>query len=1185
MRAMGPGGAGRGGRRSGGGGGGGAAAGSSGAEDAGSAVAPAQTSDTDSESDEGSSAEGGGSHIAGDSALGLLLGADWGPRSRERRGGREKGSWAHVSSTEWPQRLEIGDMVRLSEGAKAGIVVGQVTRRMHGASPEVEVDFEGEGRRSVPTAALRFELLDNQAQYSRPKRGKPHPDVRVTPAEPVQSPVEVMLECVGYDTDEESVDFSDDSDSAGGAAFDIRRFEDTAAEDEDELESAPELFAQLIDLRAEGAGDAWVHLDLEFDNNEPGGHIIQLSCVIVDPMTGGLEQDLPGGPEFDMMVKPPSDAEWSRHTVLCHGYEAADFEEGGRFADALPLRDVWPKFEKWVNDSMEALGKTGVCCAWNGLACEMTWAQRVISRGYKWPTRCPLFYDPLPQVRQVSHPLNHAKYGGPDEGTALSVVYRLVVWLPHCQDVHFIDGAHNSLQDARAQSRIVHTREFHPRRVGEDGKVYHVDEATRIDDLTIRALRGSHMQYVEDLLYNKEIANERKVEQELNRPVPEPWTEELRQSVFPAVANYDASLSGPTSAGQPTTWPEEIELELPGSLCRQCAQWSNAYAEQDVVQRKGAKTLRQANDGDDPGKVRQRGSKKKVKGLTQGSVRVYHGLEFAAAAMGTTVPRLYSHEFGSGRAPWVTNAMTERAYKMHREYLCYNDIVSKDAKNRLKGQPAQKDPLYNVRPLLDVFQSEFPKLWTAGGRLVIDESMVRYGGKRIKFIQYMPNKPIKHGIKIFALCDADTGYLIAFRVFTEKRDSDTSKPTAVVLDLLANLGYEAQPGRILYADNWYTRVELAGKLAEQFQMGLVGTVRTGTKKSLTGETGPYSKPKGAAAKKQTPPGWARRAVAPLSEVSSYNGQHGHVDVEMCIWRDKKIVTFLDSARPGRPMGDVPRWSKREEKKVNISAPPSVAEYNALMGGVDNLDQDIAQNGAHPQFKNDAAMKNLAWWVINASAANGWQRVTHYDDPPEAFAEYQRTNRPDNRYRYNMRRAMEMIKLGLREGWAAEGGPGGESAVVEGKKKFGDGVKGKRPAWCPKRPLPCDCGKCFHCEGGMTCGIAHARRPKRGQKSRAGSDALQCRVADLKVHKGGGKCSLCHRRLRAQEGGEHLTNAEVKNRKCKAKWICTGCKRDDGSQLKLCAHCALAHTGEEVEGGTPGLKRAMKRRTTEGLGGE
>ena len=133
-----------------------------------------------------------------------------------------------------------------------------------------------------------------------------------------------------------------------------------------------------------------------------------------------------------------------------------------------------------------------------------------------------------------------------------------------------------------------------------------------------------------------------------------------------------------------------------------------------------------------------------------------------------------------------------------------------------------------------------------------------------------------------------------------------------------------------------------------------------------------------------------------------------------------------------------------------------------MGGVDNLDQDIAQNGAHPQFKKDAAMKNLAWWVTNASAANGWQRVTHYADPPEAFAEYQKTNRPDNRYRYNMRRAMEMIKLGLREGWAAEGGAGGEPAVVEGKK-FGDGVKGKRPAWCPKRLRSCDCDKCFHCE--------------------------------------------------------------------------------------------------------------------------
>ena len=96
----------------------------------------------------------------------------------------------------------------------------------------------------MPTDALCFELLDKHARNSRPKPRKQHPDshpdVEVTPAEPVQSPLEVMLARVVDDVDEESVDVSDDSDSAGDPAFDIRRFEYTTGEDEDELESAPE---------------------------------------------------------------------------------------------------------------------------------------------------------------------------------------------------------------------------------------------------------------------------------------------------------------------------------------------------------------------------------------------------------------------------------------------------------------------------------------------------------------------------------------------------------------------------------------------------------------------------------------------------------------------------------------------------------------------------------------------------------------------------------------------------------------------------------------------------------------------------------------------------------------------------------------------------------------------------------
>ena len=38
--------------------------------------------------------------------------------------------------------------------------------------------------------------------------------------------------------------------------------------------------------------------------------------------------------------------------------------------------------------------------------------------------------------------------------------------------------------------------------------------------------------------------------------------------------------------------------------------------------------------------------------------------------------------------------------------------------------------------------------WVAGERVTIDESMIRYMGRAVAFVQYMTRKPIKHGIKV-----------------------------------------------------------------------------------------------------------------------------------------------------------------------------------------------------------------------------------------------------------------------------------------------------------------------------------------------------------------------------------------------------------------------------------------------------
>jgi hypothetical protein len=55
-------------------------------------------------------------------------------------------------------------------------------------------------------------------------------------------------------------------------------------------------------------------------------------------------------------------------------------------------------------------------------------------------------------------------------------------------------------------------------------------------------------------------------------------------------------------------------------------------------------------------------------------------------------------------------------------------------------------------------------------RIAVDESMIRYKGHAISFKQFMPAKPIKHGIKVFSNCCAKTGYLFAFEIFTGAKE-------------------------------------------------------------------------------------------------------------------------------------------------------------------------------------------------------------------------------------------------------------------------------------------------------------------------------------------------------------------------------------------------------------------------------
>ena len=73
------------------------------------------------------------------------------------------------------------------------------------------------------------------------------------------------------------------------------------------------------------------------------------------------------------------------------------------------------------------------------------------------------------------------------------------------------------------------------------------------------------------------------------------------------------------------------------------------------------------------------------------------------------------------------------------------------------GQPGH-DKLFKVRPHLDTLLPKFMVHYNMHQECSIDEAIIPFKG-RLGFKQYLKDKPIKWGIKVFLLADAHNGYI------------------------------------------------------------------------------------------------------------------------------------------------------------------------------------------------------------------------------------------------------------------------------------------------------------------------------------------------------------------------------------------------------------------------------------------
>ena len=160
------------------------------------------------------------------------------------------------------------------------------------------------------------------------------------------------------------------------------------------------------------------------------------------------------------------------------------------------------------------------------------------------------------------------------------------------------------------------------------------------------------------------------------------------------------------------------------------------------------------------------------------------------------------------RVPAVADVMGRSRYEKINQYIHLNDS------SRMPPRGSDNyDPLYKVRPAIDVVRNACSSVYKPERNLSVDEAMIKFTG-RLSFKQYLPKKPNKYGIKVWCCAEADSGYLLNFKFYTGKEFDPMPNGVGhhVVLNTAASY---LDKKHCIYFDNYFSSVILAEDLLKR----------------------------------------------------------------------------------------------------------------------------------------------------------------------------------------------------------------------------------------------------------------------------------------------------------------------------------------------------------------------------------
>jgi len=287
----------------------------------------------------------------------------------------------------------------------------------------------------------------------------------------------------------------------------------------------------------------------------------------------------------------------------------------------------------------------------------------------------------------------------------------------------------------------------------------------------------------------------------------------------------------------------------------------------------------------------------------------------------------------------VKKVLTCRRYEKITEFLHVSDRYAEPR----RGSP-DYDKLFKVRWLWDELDKTFKEYMSPSKEQTIDEGMVGFKG-RCSFLQYMPAKPVKRGLKIWIRCDAESGYAQQMSVYLGKGGGSAS-PNGVYFDIVDELTKPLRGGYYnIFMDNLYTSIPLLKFLYTQ-NIYSCGTIRQN--------------------RKFLPPTVRKPGKMVRGEHKTYQDSK-LPNLTVTVWQDTKQVRFASTL--SKPDLLVNTFRRISATHVQVNQPHCAAQYSRFMGGVDRFDQQRSSYTVGRPAKK--YWKYLLWFLVNSSIVNAW----------------------------------------------------------------------------------------------------------------------------------------------------------------------------------------------------------------------